>query len=284
MRMAPPGFRYIDVHTHLHPPWLFQAIRRWFAERSNWNLRTPTAPPFVAAFLQERGVERFLYFSYAHKAGIARGLNAWLHAVRAEVPGGLPLGTIHPDDPDMLEIAEEALTGYGFHGFKFHINVQRFFPDDPRVLPVYERLLALDRLLLIHVGTAPWPNGFDGFPRFERVMARFPALKVIVAHMGAFETRQFFELMERCPNLHLDTTMAFAPIRPEHAGMSRINQIDVSDADLLRWQDRILFGSDFPNLPWPYEDEREALWRRDLPLPVYRKIFHDNAARLLGLS
>ncbi|OGK81866.1 MAG: hypothetical protein A2X52_21270 [Candidatus Rokubacteria bacterium GWC2_70_16] len=283
MTEPPPGFRYIDVHTHLHPEWLFRAIRRWFAERSTWKLTHPTDPALVAGFLRGRGVERFLYCSYAHKAGIAREINAWLHAARAQAPGGLPLGTIHPDDPDMLEVAEEALTDYGFPGFKLHINVQRFFPDDPRVMPVYERLLDLDRLLLIHVGTAPWPNGFDGFPRFARVMERFPTLKVIVAHMGSFETREFFALMARCPNLHLDTTMAFAPFRPEHQGLSNINHIDVSNDDLVRWQDRILFGSDFPNLPWPYEDERDALWMRDLALPVYQKIFRDNAARLLGL-
>ncbi|MDP2702066.1 MAG: amidohydrolase family protein, partial [Candidatus Rokubacteria bacterium] len=166
-----------------------------------------------------------------------------------------------------------------------HINVQRFFPDDPRVLPVYERLLALDRLLLIHVGSAPWPNAFDGFPRFARVMDMFPRLKVVVAHMGSFETRQFMQLMERCPNLYLDTTMAFAPVRHEHRRIdTRLNHISVTNDDLLRWQDRIVFGSDFPNLPYPYEEEREALWLRDLPLPVFRKIFHDNAAALLRLA
>jgi len=225
-----------------------------------------------------------VYFSYAHKAGMARDINAWLHAIRPRVPAGIPLGTIHPDDPDMLKVAEEALVGFGFHGFKFHINVQRFYPDDPRVLPVYERLLALDRFLLIHVGSAPWPNEYDGFPRFERVMERFPALKVVVAHMGSFETRQFLELMPRCPNLYLDTTMAFAPIHDEYRKIdTRVNRISVTNDDLVRHQDRIVFGSDFPILPYPYEEERVALWLRDLPLPVYQKIFHDNAAALLGL-
>ena len=282
--LAPDGFRYIDIHTHLHPERLFRAIRRWFAEHSDWRFDSPTEPELVAAFLRDRGVERFVYFSYAHKAGIAREINAWLHGVRLRVPDGIPLGTIHPDDPDLMEAVDEALLGYGFHGFKFHINVQRFFPDDPRVLPVYQRLLDLDRLLLIHVGTAPWPNGFDGYPRFERVMDMFPNLKVVVAHMGSFETRRFFGLMERCPNLYLDTTMAFAPIRHEHRKIdTRLNRISVRNDDLLRWQDRIVFGSDFPNLPYPYEEERDALWLRDLPPAVYRKIFHDNAATLLGL-
>lgn len=282
---APEGFRYIDIHTHLHPERLVRAIRKWFAERSDWKLEYPTEPELVAGFLRDHGVERFVYFSYAHKAGIAREINAWLRATARRVPDGIPLGTIHPDDPDLMEAVEEALVAYGFKGFKFHINVQRFFPDDPRVLPVYERLLALDRFLLIHVGSAPWPNAFDGFPRFARVMDMFPRLKVVVAHMGSFETRQFMQLMERCPNLYLDTTMAFAPVRPEHRAIdTRLNRISVTDDDLLRWQDRIVFGSDFPNLPYPYEEEREALWLRDLPLPVFRKIFHDNAAALLGLG
>jgi uncharacterized protein len=283
MATPPPGFRYIDAHTHLHPERLSRAIRRWFADHSNWTLEYPSEPELVARFLRARGVERFVFFSYAHKAGIARELNAWLHATAEKLPDAQALGTVHPDDPDMLSVADEALDAYGFKGFKFHINVQRFYPDDPRVLPVYERLLARGGVLLIHVGTAPWPNGFDGYPRFERVMEMFPELRVIVAHMGSWETRQFFELMERCPNLCLDTTMAFAPIRPEHQHLHRLNEIDVRNEDLVRWQDRIVFGSDFPILPYPYEDERDALWQRDLPMSVYQKIFHDNAARIFGL-
>jgi predicted TIM-barrel fold metal-dependent hydrolase len=278
----PADFAYVDIHTHLHPEWLTRAIRRWFAEHSNWDLRYPTEPGWVADFLAAHGVERFVFFSYAHKAGIARGINAWLHETARRLPRGLALGTVHPGDPDMLDVAEQAIGEFGFAGFKLHINVQRFFPDDDRRWPFYERCQAAGRLLLVHVGTAPWPNGYDGYPRFERVMDRLPGLKVVVAHMGSFETRQFFGLMERCPHLYLDTTMAFAPVRPEHEGLASINRIVVTDGDLLRWQDRICFGSDFPNLPWSYEEEREALWRRDLPMAVYRKIFRDNAARLLG--
>jgi predicted TIM-barrel fold metal-dependent hydrolase len=283
MTAPPPGFRYVDVHTHLHPEGLFRAIRRWFAERSDWRLEYPTDPEWVAGFLRARGVERFAFFSYAHKPGIARGLNAWLHETARRIPAGIPLGTIHPDDPDMLDVADEALDVYGFPGFKFHINVQRFFPDDPRVLPVYERLVAKRRLLLIHVGTAPWPNEFDGFPRFERVMRMFPGLTAIVAHMGLYETRQFLGLMEECPALYLDTTGAFSPLSPMYRQPGRGGPEDIGNDDLIRWQDRIVFGSDFPNTPYDYEEERRPLWERDLPLTVYRKIFRDNAARLLGL-
>ena len=138
MAAPPPGFRYVDIHTHLHPPWLWRAIRRWFADKPGWEFRYPTEPEAVARVLAEHDVERFVFFSYAHKPGLARELNGWLAETAARLPAGLALGTLHPGDPDVLDVAREALDRYGFKGFKFHINVQRFHPDDPRLLPVYE--------------------------------------------------------------------------------------------------------------------------------------------------
>ena len=283
MAAPPPGFRYIDIHTHLHPPWLWKAIRRWFEGRPGWEFRYPTDPELVARFLAGRAVERFVFFSYAHKPGLARDLNAWLHETAGRLPAGLPLGTVHPGDPDVLDVAREALDRYGFKGFKLHINVQRFHPDDPRILPLYELLIEREAVLLIHVGSAPWPNEYDGFPRFERVMTAFPELKVIVAHMGQWETRRHLELMPRCPNMYLDTTAAMTARSPIYLGGAGASPADVTDEDLVRWQDRIVFGSDFPNTPHDYEEERRPIWERDLPAPVHRKIFFDNARRLLDL-
>jgi predicted TIM-barrel fold metal-dependent hydrolase len=53
---------------------------------------------------------------------------------------------------------------------------------------------------------------------------------------------------------------------------------------LLRHQDRILLGSDFPLIPYPYEEERSFVVRRALPAPVARKILHDNAVKFLRLD
>ena len=101
--------------------------------------------------------------------------------------------------------------------------------------------------------------------------------------MGQFETRRHLELMERCPNMYLDTAAEIAPQSAIYREGHGASAADVTDADLVRWQDRILFGSDFPNTPHSYEDERRPIWERAVPETVHRKIFHDNAARLLGL-
>ena len=73
--------RYFDAHVHLHPPRLAAAIERWFAQE-NWHNAHPFEPEAVAETLRARGVERFCFFTYAHKPGMARDLNHWV----AEIP------------------------------------------------------------------------------------------------------------------------------------------------------------------------------------------------------
>lgn len=279
--MTPPaGFRYLDAHTHLHPPRLFAAIRRWFDEHTHWSLAGPAEPDAVVAALRAAGVERFAFFSYAHRPGMARELNRWLRDTAARFPDGIPLGTVHAGDDDPAGVVEEACREWGFAGVKLHVQVQRFYPDDPRLLPVYERLVALDRVLVIHVGTGPHTNEYTGLARFARVLERFPTLSAAICHMGAFETRTALHLLDRFPRLHLDTTMA---LTEASLPFTRIDPAVVRDADLVRHADRLLFGSDFPNLPYPYEEERRGLWARDLPLDVYRRIFYENARAFFRL-
>jgi predicted TIM-barrel fold metal-dependent hydrolase len=47
--------------------------------------------------------------------------------------------------------------------------------------------------------------------------------------------------------------------------------------------DRVLLGTDFPNIPYPYGDALTALERTGLGPAWLRAVCHDNAARLFGL-
>jgi predicted TIM-barrel fold metal-dependent hydrolase len=277
----PPGFRYVDAHTHLHPPRLFAAIRRWFDEHTDWNLRGPSEPDAIVAALRAADVERFAFFSYAHRPGMARELNRWIRDAGARFPDGIPLGTVHAHDEDPGAIVDEACGAWGLYGLKLHTQVQRFHPDDERMWPVYARLVELGKALVIHLGTGPHTNEFTGLARFVGVLERFPGLRVSICHMGAFETRLALQLLDRFPDLHLDTTMAMTRASLPYTG---IDPAVVRDADLVRHADRILYGSDFPNLPYPYEEERAGLWARDLPLDVYHRIFRTNALRFFALT
>jgi predicted TIM-barrel fold metal-dependent hydrolase len=158
--------------------------------------------------------------------------------------------------------------------------VQRFAVDDPRLAPIFERAQASGHVFVLHVGTMPYRDPFTGVAGFRRLMARFPELRVCVAHMGAFETAQFLEVAADHPHVYLDTTMAMTPRARPYVGAE---PAAVSDAAIVAHQDRIMFGSDYPLTPYDYEEERRWAWRRGLPPEVQQKIFHDNAARFLGL-
>jgi hypothetical protein len=264
----------IDLHTHLHPARLFTAIRRWFAERSTWKLdHQPSEPADVASVLRANGVERFVFCSYAHKMGMARELNAWLAQTSRDLGGyGLPLATVHLDDTAYLEDLEIALAG-GCIGLKIHENVQRLHVDDARFTPVFERLTA-NGFVLAHVGPIPWSKDIEAPQRLARVLDRHPRLRFIVAHMGGEIAEGYIAMLDRYPNLYLDTTMAFAAGSPM--------RLEIAANTIEKYAKQIVYGTDFPNVPYPYGSELQALDALGLSADARKAIVRENALTLIG--
>ena len=265
----------IDVHTHLHPPRLFAAIRRWFAERSTWQLDHPTEPREVAAALHAHGVETFVFCSYAHKAGMATELNEWLARTARELgSGAFALGTVHVDDPDPSADMRAALRD-GCIGLKVHENVQRMQLDDPRLCGVLDAVADADGFVLVHVGSIPWSDDTDDGPRrIGEVLARHPRLRVVVAHFGVPEWPAYLTLASREPRLFLDTTMVFAPESP----MRRVIGRDVVAPAAAQ----IVYGTDWPNIPYAYDGELRGLRELGLDAAALHAITSENARRLCG--
>lgn len=263
----------IDVHTHLHPPRLFAAIRRWFAERSPWVLEHPTEPREVARLLHDNGVEKFTFCSYAHKAGIARDLNGWLNATARELGGGaIPLGTVHVEDLDPACDMRDALRD-GCAGLKVHEDVQRFALDDARLAGALDAVAGHEGFVLAHVGHIPWSDDTDDGPRrIAQVLEKHPKLRVVVAHFGMPDYVRYLDLAKREPRLFLDTTMAFAPESPSRIRVAREN--------VERGARQIVLGTDWPNIPYPYDGDLRGLRELGLDDATLRAITTENARRL----
>ncbi|GAC1542640.1 MAG: amidohydrolase family protein [Candidatus Velthaea sp.] len=262
----------IDVHTHLHPPRLAAAIRRWFAERSPWKLEHPNQPHEVASALRAAGVERFVFCSYAHKPGIARELNAWLAQTSRDLEGyGLALATVHPVDETYIDDIRIAFDD-GCIGLKFHEDVQQLSVDDPRFDPVYQVIAEREGFVLAHIGPIPWSNDTRKGPqRLASVLDRHPKLRVVVAHMGVPDTLEYFALTRQYPNLFIDTTMAFA---------SHDLRTDAGAADIEGASRAIVFGSDYPNIPFPYDSDKRIIDALGLSPQALEAIYTGNARRL----
>jgi hypothetical protein len=269
----------IDAHVHLHPDKLAAAIRRWFDEHA-WEIRYRESADACVRTLARGGVDRMVALPYVHKPGLARALNDFTLELARRHPEVIPCCTVFPGEPDDEAIVEEALSG-PFHGVKIHSHVMRIAPDDPRLDPVFRASARHRKPVVIHCGPEPAIEGYgidvravSGAARLRRALDRHPDAIVVVPHLGFDETSRFEEMLGQYPNLYLDTTMVAAGYFPQ-----------TPDLDILRRRpERILYGSDFPQLPYEWDREIKALRGLKLPAADEEKILSGNAQRLFGAA
>ncbi len=265
----------VDFHVHLFPDGFFDAIWRFFKEHLNREIQYPLYYRECVACLRERGVGPIVYSNYAHRKGVARVLNDWNLRVLEEIPDLYCFAACHPDDDDALAMAEEILGHPKVLGFKLQCVVQQLSPCDSRLFPLYEMILEKKKRVLLHVGTGPVRgSAWVGIEQFKKVLDRFPDLPANIPHMGGLEFEAFLGLLDHHPGLYLDTSYSFVPHTPY--------QFDLGNDWLEKCKDRILYGSDFPNLIHPREAEIECLLQRGLSPGFYRNVFRDNGLALIG--
>lgn len=250
----------IDAHVHLFPDRLFEAIWRWF-DTHGWPIRYRLHAQRVVDFQLSRGVERVVALQYAHLPGMAREMNRWMVETVAKNPRVIGLATVYPGEAGAAAILDEAFAA-GLAGVKLHCHVQCFAPDDDALHEVYATCAKWDRPLLMHAGREPKspayrcdPHQLCAVERVERVLRDHPTLRLCVPHLGADEFEPYFRLLDRYDTLWLDTTMALAGYFP----------MDLPATFGTARPDRLLFGTDFPNLPyaWDREIHRLLAWKLD---------------------
>lgn len=265
--------KIIDFHVHLFPDVFFTAWGRYFKKNYGWELKYPLNYKDCIKLLKDNGVEHIIYSNFAHKKGVAEKLNRWNLEIIDKVQNVFCFAAYHPDDKNSLDMAKEMLDHPKILGFKLQILVQQFFPQDKRLFPLYELVIEKDKRILFHVGNGPIANKYLGISHFRKVVERYPDLPANVAHMGCWEYKEFIELLDIYPNLYLDTSFSFSPKAP--------CLFNLPKEYLERYKDRIVYGSDFPGIFYPREDEINYLLELNLSQEFYRKIFWQNGLILL---
>jgi predicted TIM-barrel fold metal-dependent hydrolase len=265
--------KMIDFHVHLFPDNIFDALWKKFDKLYGIKTLYQYYYGQCIEYLTAHDIHYIVYSNYAHKKGIAQWLNTWNKGILKEHENLYCFAAYHPDDENALSYAEEILSLERFAGIKLHYMVQQIYPDDERLFPLYELVIAKKKRLLLHVGTGPIGNEFVGIKFFSKLLERYPNLPANVAHMGGLEYGEFIGLLDQYPNLYFDTSFTFWPQTPWSFNL---------DAGLLeKYQDRILYGSDFPNIFLPREDEINHLTKLNLSAAFYKKIFWENGVKLL---
>lgn len=145
-----------------------------------------------------------------------------------------------------------------------------------------------------------WPSKSAILAARDHMLETNPKLRTVGAHLGSMEVdvNQMAQRFDRYPNFAVDTAarIPYFMLQPS----------DKIRAFLIKYQDRVLYGTDLGLMP---EERTEAIlkewtttYERDwkyfatdqtveyhghyikglqLPLPVLRKLYHDNAVRWL---
>lgn len=278
-RLGLPGL--FDVHTHFLPPRVMAKVWEQFDTAGPligrpWPIRYRGTDEERVEILRGLGVRRFSALPYAHRPGIAEFLNGWAHDFADRVPEVLRCATFFPEPEAAAYVGERIAAGVEL--FKVHVQVGAFDLRDPLLDPVWGQLAEAGTPIVVHAGAGPVPNEHTGPGPLRAVLERHPALCVIVAHLGAPEYASFLELVELGERVHLDTTMAFTDFFAQMGGAFP----DALLPRLVEHADRILLGSDFPNIPYPYEHQLEVLDRLDLGDDWLRRVLWGNAVELFG--
>ena len=137
----------------------------------------------------------------------------------------------------------EMVEKHGARGVKLHGPAQGFNMSDERMWPAYSACQELGIPIVAHSGPDKLGVGYAEPRAFASMLAAFPDLKVVIAHMGGGTWGQAREIAETYPNAYFDCCEII-----EWVGGATNAPGEEEFAQLIRdiGASRVLMGSDFP--------------------------------------
>ncbi len=265
-----------DAHVHLWPDKVLRALWRWFDAHA-WEIAFRRSAEAALEALGDMGVARCASLVYAHRDGIAEGLNRYAAEMASANPMVTALGTVFPGETDADKIVKRAIDVHKLRGIKLHCHVQKMAIDHPSVMEILRVCEAMNVPAVVHCGREPASDAYGvnthaicAAGRTERVLQQFSKLKLVVPHVGANEFDGYWKLVEQYEHLYLDTSMACA----EYFAQSPLWSAVEAHAD------RVLYGTDFPIIPYEISRELRLIARRIVSDDAFEKIVRTNAQSL----
>jgi len=270
----------VDAHVHIFPREIFAAIHGWFDEHA-WRIRYRLATSEVFDFLLSHGIAHVVALQYAHKPGISEMLNQYMaqkcREFRSRITG---MATVFPGEDGAEHILRRAFDS-GLSGLKLHAHVQCFDMNAEVMGPLYGLCQSRNKPIVMHVGREPKSEAYRCDPyricsaeKLKRILRDYPRLKICVPHLGFDELSEYRKLIEEYDTLWLDTTMVLTDYFPIQ-----------ETVDLKRYRlDRVMYGSDFPNIPYAWDRELKRLSETGLSDADLEWILNKSASAFFNLT
>jgi predicted TIM-barrel fold metal-dependent hydrolase len=280
----------IDVHTHAEisahghpslPEHLMAGSSAYFKVTGN---RKPAVAE-MAAYYRERKIGAVVFTVDCESATghppISNEEVAESCAAHSDVL--IPFASLDPHrGKAAAREARRLVEEHGVRGFKFHPNLQAFFPDDRIAYPLYEVIQGLGVPAVFHTGQtgigAGRPGGggirlkYSNPMCVDDVAVDFPELRIILAHPSFPWQDEALAVATHKPHVYID----LSGWSPKYFPPQLVRYANT----LLK--EKVLFGSDYPVItPDRWLSDFEAI---EIKPEVRPLILKENAARLLGLT
>jgi len=225
----------IDFHAHAFPDQVAASAIPYLEEEGDVKANHDGRISSLLAIMDREGVDKSVICCIATRPSQFEAIVSWSKQISSDRI--IPFPSFHPDDPQAVEHISQ-IKEQGFKGIKMHPYYQQFFLDDEKLYPAYEKISELGLILVMH-------TGFDiAFPRIRRcdprqilnVMTRFPELKMVTTHLGAWQQWDEVEDLLAGRKIYMDISYT-------------LGQIDNQTARriiLKHPREYILFGTDSP--------------------------------------
>lgn len=277
-----PGI--IDVHVHFMPHNVLAKVWKYFDDAGpltgrEWPIRYRDGEDVRLARLRSMGVQHFTSLVYPHKPAMAEWLNGWAAEFAAEHDDVLQTFTFYPEEGAARYVTDAIQRGGRVA--KLHVQVGDFDMRDPLLDDVWSVLDDAGIPIVAHVASGPVPGRFTGVEGSAATLAKHPELQLVIAHFGRPEMHDFLDLAERYEHVRFDTAMAFVDFvlagkPPSERALARVQAMGQAG--------RVLFGSDYPNIPESYAHAVESVARLGFGDDFLREVLWHAPARLLGVG
>lgn len=258
----------IDFHTHAFPDEIAERAIKKLQEKSFIKAYLNGTIDDLLRSMDKNQISKSVVCNIATKPEQFNSIIKWSDKIRSERI--IPLPSVHPEDRE-IKAHIKLIKKSGFIGIKMHPFYQNFSIDDEKIYPIYEAVIENDLLIVMHTGyDISFPKWDIASPqRIINVLNKFPELKFIATHLGAWKDWDKVEQLMIGKNIFMETSFSFGWIPEEK----------IKELILKHPSDYILFGSDSP---WADQGkEIENLKKLGLPKELMEKIFYLNAEKLL---
>lgn len=278
---------FIDFHVHPPVPGMWDGpfapylprLERTFGRA----LPTMSATQLSEYYRAHDGVAVVLGWDAETATGLPPFSNKQVAALVATDPETfIGFGSVDPHKGAAAVSAIHEAAQLGMKGLKLHPPAQRFDPSDERHWPIFEAAAEHGLIVLTHTGYTGLGAGMRGGAGVELgfgqpmlldpVAVRFPELRIVMAHPSWPWQQEAIAVAQHKHNVYLE----LSGWSPKYMADELLQAVRRSLAA------RTLFGTDFPFVT-------PDRWLKDWgarvdDVELTRRILHDNAAALLGIS